>query len=104
SGAMGIEQMEVGEERGRRLHIGAGADPQRLDHAAARTTRRLAAEDRPLITVELEHRQRLVLRGPRELVEARVDEYPHDLELALHRRPDLDRRGGLAVTRALAVV
>ncbi len=52
-----VEQVVVGVKRGQGLDVGAAAHPCRLDHLAAGAPRRLGAERRPLVAVELEHGQ-----------------------------------------------
>ena len=67
---VGVEQVEVGAVGLGGPDVGAAAHPQRLDHLAAGPPRGLLAEGRPLVAVELDHGQRLVLGRSGELVEA----------------------------------
>ncbi len=85
-----------------RLDVGAAAHARGLDHLAAGAARRLGAERRPLVAVQLEHRQPDRVGGARDLVERRVDEHADDLDPALQRRRDLGAAATLAAPRASA--
>src|SRR5206468_8382831 len=71
---------------------------------AAGAPGRLATERGPLVAVELDHCQRLVLGSSRQLFEGRVHEHPDDLEPPPERPADLGRDGRLGEARALEMV
>ena len=77
--------------RRQRLNLGAAANARGLDHAAAGPARRLGAERRTLVAVELQHRQPDLIGGVDNLVKRRVDEYADQLDAPAVDRGDLGR-------------
>ena len=70
-----------------------------LDHLATGAPGGLAAEDRPLVTMQLQQRETDGVGGQRQLIERRVNEHPDDLHLALVHRRDLGGDVGFAPAR-----
>src|SRR4029079_3957436 len=100
-GPICVEQMKVGPICLGGLDVRRAAHTERLDDLAAGAAPGLPAEGGALAAVELEHGQRLILRGDHQLVQSRIDEDAHHLELAAKLGRDLHRRIRLAEARAL---
>jgi hypothetical protein len=99
-----VEHVEVHLAVGDELAHGGGVlGPHRLHHAAAGLARGLAAVDRALVAVELEHRERRAVGHVLELVEWPVHEHADDLGLALELTADQLGRARVARARALRV-
>ena len=84
----GVEQVEVGVVALDVADVGAGADPERLDHPRAGVLGHRHTERRPLVAVQLHVREPDALGEPHDLVERRVHEDAYRLHLAAQRAGD----------------
>src|SRR4029077_19496144 len=86
-----VEEVEVGAERLGGMDVGGAGDVNRLCHLEAGPSLHLGAERGALGTVQLHHRQSLVLNRLRNLVQGGIDEHADDLALALESSSNLGR-------------
>src|SRR5881394_23306 len=96
-----VEEVEVSAKGLRRVNVGGAGHVHRLNHLDPGFARHLAAERRPLFSIQLHHGQPGVLYRLGNLVQLRIHKDPNNLALAPERSRNPHSFIGLNRARAL---